>query len=137
MARECEICGKRPQVGNQVETRGKAKYLGGVGTKITGITKRLFSPNLQRVRVTLPSGAPKRLRVCTQCIRSGAIVKAIRSAPFRLPEDAKKAAAAPAKGAAKGAATKATATKPTATKPTATKEAPAKGAAPKGTPKKK
>ncbi len=38
MARVCEICGKGTQVGNSVETRGKAKYLGGVGTKVTGIT---------------------------------------------------------------------------------------------------
>jgi len=89
MARECQICGKKPQVGNQVETRGKAKYLGGVGTKITGITRRLFSPNLQRVKVMLANGSNKRIRVCTQCIRSGAVVKAIRSAPFRLPEEGK------------------------------------------------
>ena len=33
MARVCEVCGKGPQMGNRVETRGKAKYLGGVGTK--------------------------------------------------------------------------------------------------------
>ncbi|MFT5525713.1 MAG: hypothetical protein ACI9HK_003683, partial [Pirellulaceae bacterium] len=39
MARECQICGKGAQIGNSVETRGKAKYLGGVGTKITGITR--------------------------------------------------------------------------------------------------
>jgi large subunit ribosomal protein L28 len=39
MARECEVCGKKTQVGNAVETRGKAKYLGGVGTKVTGITR--------------------------------------------------------------------------------------------------
>ena len=35
-------------MGNRVETRGKAKYLGGVGTKITGITRRKFVPNLQK-----------------------------------------------------------------------------------------
>jgi hypothetical protein len=38
MARICEVCGKSAQVGNKVETRGKAKYLGGVGTKITTIS---------------------------------------------------------------------------------------------------
>ena len=53
MARSCEICGKGPQVGNQVTTRGKAKYLGGVGTKKTGITRRQFKPNLQHVRATV------------------------------------------------------------------------------------
>jgi large subunit ribosomal protein L28 len=85
MARVCEICGKSPQVGNTVQTRGKAKYLGGVGTKVTGITRRTFKPNLQRVRVTTARGSNERLLVCTQCIRSGAITKAIRSAPFKLP----------------------------------------------------
>jgi large subunit ribosomal protein L28 len=85
MARECEICGKRPTMGNAVTHRGKAKYLGGVGTKITGISRRQFRPNLQRVHVTTANGANKSVRVCTQCIRSGAITKAIRNAPFKLP----------------------------------------------------
>jgi large subunit ribosomal protein L28 len=42
--------------GNQIETRGKAKYLGGVGTKVTGISRREFKPNLQRVKITTPNG---------------------------------------------------------------------------------
>ena len=88
MAAECEICGKRPQMGNSVKTRGKQKHLGGVGTKITGITRRKFRPNLQRVRVTTARGANKRMRVCTQCSRSGAVTRAVRSAPFKLPTDA-------------------------------------------------
>jgi large subunit ribosomal protein L28 len=83
MARECEVCGKGPQVGNQVTTRGKAKYLGGVGTKVTGITRRQFKPNLQRLRVTVNGANTTRL-VCTQCIRSGAITKLVRRKPFKL-----------------------------------------------------
>lgn len=90
MARECEVCGKRVQMGNRVETRGKAKYLGGVGTKITGISRRKFSPNLQRVKVSLPSGENKSIRVCTQCIRSGAIRKVVRVKPFELQSSGKK-----------------------------------------------
>lgn len=89
MARVCEICGKSAGIGNRVETRGKAKYLGGVGTKITGITRRKFKPNLQRVKVTTPNGGTQSMRVCTQCIRSGAIRKKVRQAPFRLPVEAK------------------------------------------------
>ncbi|HMO14623.1 MAG TPA: 50S ribosomal protein L28 [Pirellulaceae bacterium] len=85
MARVCQVCGKKPQVGNSVETRGKAKYLGGVGTKVTGITRRQFRPNLQTVKAALPSGGNRRLRVCTQCIRSGAIRKAVKQKPFKLP----------------------------------------------------
>ena len=84
MARTCEVCGKGPVIGNSVTTRGKAKYLGGVGTKVTGITKRQFKPNLQRVRVTV-RGTNKSMRVCTQCIRSGAITKLVKAAPFKLP----------------------------------------------------
>ncbi len=56
MARICEICGKGTQRGNSVEIRGKAKYLGGVGTKVTGITRRTFKPNLQRVKVAGAEG---------------------------------------------------------------------------------
>ena len=85
MARVCEICGKRAQMGNSVETRGKAKYLGGVGTKITGITRRQFRPNLQKVRVAMPDGTAKTKKVCVQCIRSGAVRKAVKQAPFKLP----------------------------------------------------
>ena len=70
MARQCEICGKKTQVGNSVETRGKAKYLGGVGTKITGITRRKFKVNLQSVKIVGEDGEVRRARVCTQCIRS-------------------------------------------------------------------
>ena len=85
MARDCEVCGKGPQMGNSVQTRGKAKYLGGVGTKLTGITRRQFKPNLQRVRVTTANGSNKRLLVCTQCLRSGAVTKKVQAKPFALP----------------------------------------------------
>ena len=80
MARQCDVCGKGPQVGNSITIRGKRKYLGGVGTKITGITPRQFKPNLQRIRVTTPNGTHKTILACTQCIRS------VRQAPFKVPE---------------------------------------------------
>ena len=85
MARVCEVCGKGPAMGNSVSHRGKAKYLGGVGTKITGITRRQFCPNLQTVRVTTANGTHKSMKVCVQCIRSGAVTKTVRNAPFKLP----------------------------------------------------
>ena len=87
MSRVCEICGKGRSLGNSVETRGKAKYLGGVGTKITGITRRTFLPNLQNVRTTTANGTAKTVRVCTQCMRSGAIRKQVRNAPFKVTHD--------------------------------------------------
>jgi large subunit ribosomal protein L28 len=97
------MCGKGPRIGNSIAHRGKAKYLGGVGTKITGITRRQFRPNLQRVRVTTENGTHKTVRVCTQCIRSGAVTKIVRSAPFKLPptEPGDKAVVAKAKSRSK------------------------------------
>jgi large subunit ribosomal protein L28 len=86
MAQECQVCGKKPVLGNQVTHRGKAKYLGGVGTKVTGISRRKFRPNLQRVHITAPNGTRKTLRVCTQCIRSGAVTKRVHHIPFKLPK---------------------------------------------------
>jgi len=85
MARVCEVCGKGPQMGNTIQTRGKAKYLGGVGTKITGCTRRQFRPNLQKVRTAVPGGGTKSMKVCVQCIRSGSIRKAVKQKPFALP----------------------------------------------------
>lgn len=90
MAQVCEVCGKKASMGNSVSHRGKAKYLGGVGTKVTGISRRKFKPNLQKVRVTTDNGTHKSIRVCTQCIRSGAVTKKVHSAPFKLPKTAEK-----------------------------------------------
>ena len=91
MAYTCEYCEKKKSKGNQIETRGKAKYLGGVGTKITGITRREFKPNLQRVRITTPSGTNLTVRVCTRCLKKGVVRKAVKQAPFKLPVAAAKA----------------------------------------------
>lgn len=85
MARKCEVCGKRAQMGNSVDIRGKAKYLGGVGTKITGIARRQFRPNLQKVHAAIPGGGAKTMKVCVQCIRSGKVRKAVKQKPFKLP----------------------------------------------------
>jgi large subunit ribosomal protein L28 len=103
-------------MGNSVTLRGKAKYLGGVGTKITGINRRQFKPNLQRVRVTV-KGTNKSMNVCTQCIRSGAITKLVKTAPFKLPSDAAKASAGKA-NAGKANAAKLSAAKLSAAKST-------------------
>ncbi len=88
MSQACEVCGKKPSLGNSVTHRGKAKYLGGVGTKVTGISRRMFRPNLQRVHVTTANGTHKTMRVCAQCIRSGAVTKRVHRNPFKLPKPA-------------------------------------------------
>jgi large subunit ribosomal protein L28 len=84
MSRQCDICGKKPVKGNSLKQRGKAKYLGGNGRKTTGITRRMFKPNLQKIRVQDGDQVvPK--SVCVNCIRSGSVVKAVKRAPFSVP----------------------------------------------------
>ena len=63
MAKKCEACGKGPQFGNNVSHANNR-------------TPRRFNPNLQLVRVQLPQGGARRMRVCTRCIKGGKIAKA-------------------------------------------------------------
>jgi large subunit ribosomal protein L28 len=62
MARVCAICGKGPSFGHNVSHANNR-------------TTRRWYPNLQRVRV-LVDGAPKRIRVCTGCLKSNRVMKA-------------------------------------------------------------
>jgi large subunit ribosomal protein L28 len=61
VAAVCEICGKRPSVGMRLSHSHRR-------------TKRRFEPNIQRVRALVGS-APRRIDVCTSCIRAGKVVK--------------------------------------------------------------
>jgi large subunit ribosomal protein L28 len=61
MASVCDICGKKPGFGMNVSHSHRR-------------TKRRWNPNVQRVRA-LVNGAPKRLHVCTSCIRAGKVTK--------------------------------------------------------------
>jgi large subunit ribosomal protein L28 len=83
MGMHCELCQKTPVKGNQKTYRGKAKYLGGVGKKITGISRRTFKPNLQSVKAAV-NGETVRLRVCVGCIRSGKVVRPVKKQPFSM-----------------------------------------------------
>ncbi len=85
MGMQCAICGKAPSLGNQIARRGKAKYLGGVGRKITGISRRAFRPNLQRIQIQ-KDGVVHRARVCVQCIRSGKVQRPQKAKPFQMPK---------------------------------------------------
>jgi large subunit ribosomal protein L28 len=75
MARVCEICGKGPSTGNTIVRHGLAKSKGGIGMHTTGINKRRFLPNLQRVRVK-EGGTSCRRMVCTSCLKQDKVVKA-------------------------------------------------------------
>jgi large subunit ribosomal protein L28 len=63
MSKVCSVCGKKPQFGHNRSHSMVA-------------TKRRFDPNLQRVRV-LVNGVQKRAYVCTRCLKSGRVQKAV------------------------------------------------------------
>jgi len=63
MARACDVCGKGPRFGNQI-------------SHAHNVSSRVWYPNVQNIRVDI-KGSRKRIRVCTRCIRSGAVVKAV------------------------------------------------------------
>jgi len=77
MPRVCYFTGKKTTFGNQKTHRGKAKYLGGVGTKTTGITARKFRPNIQRVRAVI-DGQIVRIKVSAKALRNGLVVKPVK-----------------------------------------------------------
>ena len=87
MPRVCHFTGKKTTFGKQITHRGKAKYLGGVGTKVTGITARKFRPNIQKVRAVI-NGRIVRVKVSTKAIRNGMIVKPVKRR-YAKPEAAK------------------------------------------------
>jgi large subunit ribosomal protein L28 len=74
MSRVCYFTGKRTLSGRSIKRRGKAKHLGGVGRKITGITKRKFKPNIQKVRAVV-DGKVCRIKVSAKAIRMGLVQK--------------------------------------------------------------
>ena len=78
MSRVCDYSGKRPQMGNTVVRRGKAKREGGIGQNVTGITKRVMRPNLQKIRIIDENGTVKTVRVCARYIKAGKFTKAVK-----------------------------------------------------------
>ncbi|HBH62591.1 MAG TPA: 50S ribosomal protein L28 [Nitrospiraceae bacterium] len=59
----CSVCDKKRVTGNNVSHANNK-------------TKRVFLPNLQRVKVQTDHGV-RRAYVCTRCLRSGKIKKAV------------------------------------------------------------
>ncbi len=90
MSRVCQLTGARTSRGNRVRYRGKAKYLGGIGKKITSITRRKWSPNLQKVNAII-DGKPKKIRVTARAIKTGLVVKPLKR-KYGYTADQKKAA---------------------------------------------
>jgi large subunit ribosomal protein L28 len=77
MSRVCYFTGKKTVFGRSISRRGKAKHLGGVGKKVTGISKRQFKPNIQKVRAVV-DGRVTRVRVSAKAIRMGLIQKPVK-----------------------------------------------------------
>jgi large subunit ribosomal protein L28 len=65
MAAVCEVCGKHPGFGNSISHSHRR-------------TRRRWNPNIQRIRA-LVGGSPRRVNVCTSCIKAGKVVKAPRA----------------------------------------------------------
>jgi large subunit ribosomal protein L28 len=74
MAKSCDLCGKGSQFGSSIVRHGMEKKKGGIGLHITGVSKRQFRPNVQRVRM-VENGSTVRRYACTNCIKSGKVVK--------------------------------------------------------------
>ena len=62
MAMKCDVCGKRPLVGNAVSHANNK-------------TKKRSLPNIQRVRAKV-AGSTTHLYACTRCIKAGKVTKA-------------------------------------------------------------
>lgn len=76
MAWKCDYSGRRPHVGKRIVRRGKAKKAGGIGQNVTGISKRRWKPNLQRIRIIDENGTVRRVKVCVRYIKAGKFTKA-------------------------------------------------------------
>ena len=63
MAKQCDICGKKPQVGNNV-------------SHAHNLSKRRFNPNVHKMKIIV-DGTVKRASVCTRCLRSGKVTKVV------------------------------------------------------------
>ncbi len=77
MSKICYTCGKIPVAGRSITRRGLAKKKGGVGKKITGISRRKFMPNLQSAKIS-KDGRTIRVRVCAKCLKAGKITRVSR-----------------------------------------------------------
>ncbi len=63
MAAVCDICGRRPGFGMKVSHSHRR-------------SKRQWRPNIQKIRAVI-DGSPRRLHVCTKCIKAGKVVRAV------------------------------------------------------------
>ena len=77
MPRVCFFTGLKTKVGLRIRYRGKPKYQGGIGLKITANSKRKFKANLHSVMAII-AGKPKRIKVSAKAIKQGLVVKPLK-----------------------------------------------------------
>ncbi len=63
MSKRCEICGKDRVFGNNVTFSNRK-------------TRRSWAPNIRTVRAVV-NGGSKRINVCTRCLKSGRVERAV------------------------------------------------------------
>mgnify|MGYP001608188772 FL=1 len=63
MAQRCDVCGKGPAFGHRI-------------SHAHNVSKRRWLPNLVSMRAMV-RGTPKRLRVCTRCLKAGKVTKLV------------------------------------------------------------
>ena len=59
---KCSICNKSVQFGHNVSHSNRK-------------SNRMWKPNIKTVKAVV-NGAPKKIKVCTQCLKSGKVVRA-------------------------------------------------------------
>ena len=62
MASVCDVCGKTPGFGNNISHSHRR-------------SRRRFNPNVHKMRVVV-DGAPKRMAVCTKCLKANKVTRA-------------------------------------------------------------
>lgn len=75
MPKQCAATGKRTKSGHRITRRGLPKKTGGIGLNTTGVSKRKFKPNLQKVRIRDEQGRIKRVWLSAKAIRDGKFEK--------------------------------------------------------------
>ncbi len=63
MAKRCDICGKGPMFGSTI-------------SHAHNVSKRVFYPNVHKMRVLDNNGKPTQKKVCTKCLKAGKVRKA-------------------------------------------------------------
>ena len=82
MPNVCYFTGKKTRFGKKRAYGGAKISKGGFGLKTTGIARRTFKPNLQKVNAVIEKSdgtkIAKRVKVSTSAIRSGLVVKPLK-----------------------------------------------------------